>query len=328
MEDKYIVSFCLPVYHSESTLLACLESVKKCGFENKDYEIIVVNDGDGDKECDKIIKEFRESNIDIKVKYIKHIKNMGLLEARRSAILQAEGKFISIVDSDDLIIESGFKKLYDKAMTTNTDYDVIQGNFDVLCDNITSDSIVRPLTTVYHDEISLLRYYLLTRSISGFLWAKFIKRSVYLQVLDAIPERYITFTEDFLMSFFICKFSHDYFCDSDIYVYEYNRKNNSCTTFSDTKSINLKRINGLLSCRATMDIINPNRFGDPILKEKVIETYIIFLKEIYRGITLIEDIAEKTNCFKSFVNHFGKPIYEELTKQFKECQEYHATHNI
>jgi len=74
-----------------------------------DYECILIDDGSPDN-CPSICDDFSRNNTRIKVI---HKENGGLSDARNTGILQAEGKFIIFLDSDDKLADNNtLKNLY------------------------------------------------------------------------------------------------------------------------------------------------------------------------------------------------------------------------
>ena len=91
---KPYVSICIPVFKTEELLEEALQSVLQNDVEHvsKNVEVIIVNDGSTSTNlqglsCKQIVKKFKK-NTKIKINYIEHSQNMGLVEARRSAVLQ------------------------------------------------------------------------------------------------------------------------------------------------------------------------------------------------------------------------------------------------
>lgn len=103
-----ILSVIVPVYNTERYVEKCLESIAKQTM--KDLEIIIVNDGSEDN-SETVIKQWIEkNNRTISIKYIKK-KNGGLSDARNYGVREAEGKYISFVDSDDYIDKDLYENL-------------------------------------------------------------------------------------------------------------------------------------------------------------------------------------------------------------------------
>lgn len=101
------LSVIVPVYNTEKYVKKCLESIANQTM--RDLEIIIVNDGSEDN-SETVIKQWIESNKEIKVKYFKK-QNGGLSDARNYGVTKALGKYISFVDSDDYIDVNLYKNL-------------------------------------------------------------------------------------------------------------------------------------------------------------------------------------------------------------------------
>ncbi|OCG35943.1 MULTISPECIES: glycosyltransferase family 2 protein [unclassified Gilliamella] len=97
MKRLPILSVVIPVYNTEKYLIKCLDSVINQSFKN--IEIICVNDGSTDNSLD-ILRKYTEK--DKRIKIISK-NNGGLSSARNVGIENAQGKYITFVDSDDFI---------------------------------------------------------------------------------------------------------------------------------------------------------------------------------------------------------------------------------
>lgn len=233
MKKQPLVSFCIPVYNTEIYLKECIESVINQDFT--DYEIVVMNDCSSgfDKNgwnCKKIVKSFHNK----KIKYFSHSKNKGLVETRRDLVLEACGKYIFMLDSDDLLFPQALNKVSEIVQTE--EFDVVQGldksfyidkeekENDNLCANIKliekrkSNCIC---DKIYNEEI--FSKFFVENKISPFLWAKFIKRELYLDAFEQITPTYCNVAEDLLQFFFISRFAKSYIgISEDIYMYRIN----------------------------------------------------------------------------------------------------------
>lgn len=106
MNTEELVSIIVPIYNVEKYLNECVESIVAQTYKN--IEIILVDDGSTDS-CGLLCDQWREKDLRIKVI---HKKNGGLSDARNAGIEQAAGKYISFIDSDDIIDSRMIEILY------------------------------------------------------------------------------------------------------------------------------------------------------------------------------------------------------------------------
>lgn len=95
-----LLSIVIPVYNTEKYLSECIESLIKQTYTN--IEIICVDDCSPDNSA-SIIKEYMQQ--DSRVKYIAHKENKFQGGARNTGIEQAQGEYITFIDSDDYIAD-------------------------------------------------------------------------------------------------------------------------------------------------------------------------------------------------------------------------------
>ncbi|MBR5974609.1 MAG: glycosyltransferase family 2 protein [Clostridiales bacterium] len=102
-------SVVIPVYNSEKYLDECIRSIFKQTC--KDFELVLVDDESKDS-SGKICDSWRDNYPD-QVTVI-HQKNTGVYMAKRNGIRSARGRYIYVMDNDDLIIsEKAFENLKD-----------------------------------------------------------------------------------------------------------------------------------------------------------------------------------------------------------------------
>lgn len=100
------ISVVLPVYNVKAYLEKCVDSI--CHQTYKELEIILVDDGSTDG-CYELCEYLKEKDDRI---IVIHKENGGLSDARNAGTLQATGKYISYVDSDDYVKETYIEYLY------------------------------------------------------------------------------------------------------------------------------------------------------------------------------------------------------------------------
>lgn len=90
-----LISVIMPVYNSEKYLRASIESI--LNQSNGDFEFIIVNDGSTDNS-----KNILDSFLDSRIKSISNPSNLGNYPSRNLGFLNAKGKYICVMDSDDI----------------------------------------------------------------------------------------------------------------------------------------------------------------------------------------------------------------------------------
>lgn len=216
------ISVCIPVFSTEPYLARCLRSVFTQSFS--DFEIVIVNDGSfGTDEngwnCKKIVKSFQKEAKKLRKElklpavsfdYTEHRTNLGLLEARRTAVENAHGEYICILDSDDELLPEALSNMYNAAVGSNAD--IVQGRAEVFCsgnseqDKKRAEKMLEKVNLLFAGELSgesVFNGFLLNKNHTAFLWGKLIRRTVYLEAFSHIPFTQCVFAEDVLQYFFI-----------------------------------------------------------------------------------------------------------------------------
>ena len=98
------VSICIPTYNRKEYLKETLETVFAQTY--KDYEVVIVDDGSTDG-TDEMIASMSED-----IRYFKQ-ENAGDAAARNTLIKMAAGKYITFIDSDDLLYPDTVERLID-----------------------------------------------------------------------------------------------------------------------------------------------------------------------------------------------------------------------
>lgn len=167
-----LISVLIPVYNVEKYVERCLVSLFNNTIINE-CEIIIVNDRSTDNSVE-VIKNVLNKFPAIKEKVMLHSHdyNRGLAAARNTALLQAHGKYIICVDSDDWVEKDYLEKLYKKAQESDADV--------AMCDLIKEtddESLVISEEPKYDDCLSSL----LSGSLHGWLPEKLIKHSLFME---------------------------------------------------------------------------------------------------------------------------------------------------
>ena len=115
MSYEYKVSVVVLVYNTEYYLHECLDSLVNQTLD--DIEIICVNDESTDNSLN-ILKQYARKYDNIT---IIDQKNQGGAVAGNNGLKIAKGEYVAIIDSDDVVVEDAYEKLYKKAKETDSD---------------------------------------------------------------------------------------------------------------------------------------------------------------------------------------------------------------
>ena len=151
MIDLPIISIIIPVYNS----LYIEESIKSCVAQSigREYlEIIIINDASND-ETKEILSELSEKYA-IKIIHLKN--NSGPAVARNMGMESATGKFISFLDSDDMMKKNKLEKQLNY-LSDKPDVDIVISGIDEVNQN--GDfirNLVRPFSADKQKQIEII----------------------------------------------------------------------------------------------------------------------------------------------------------------------------
>lgn len=111
------LSIVIPVYKVEKYIHKCLNSIFSNKVDTSVFEVIIVNDGTPDRSME-IVSDFSHKFPNIRV--INQV-NQGLSIARNNGIVQAIGRYVWCVDSDDWISENSIDIIIRKSQEVNAD---------------------------------------------------------------------------------------------------------------------------------------------------------------------------------------------------------------
>ena len=97
------VTVLMPVYNCEKYLNEAIESVLNQNF--RDFEFLIINDGSTDKSVE-IINNYKDSRI----KLLHNGKNLGISNSRNRGLKLARGKYVVLMDSDDISLPHRIEK--------------------------------------------------------------------------------------------------------------------------------------------------------------------------------------------------------------------------
>lgn len=95
----YRVSVVVPVYNAEKYLVECIESIINQSIAFDEIQVVLVNDGSSDDSL-SICNSYSEKYENV---VVINQKNKGVSAARNNGIKASSGKYIMLLDSDDVI---------------------------------------------------------------------------------------------------------------------------------------------------------------------------------------------------------------------------------
>lgn len=200
---KYDLQIIIPVFNVEKYLNECIDSILKQKTKYS-YQIIIINDASTDTSF-QIAEEYSKHE---RIKVIHHRKNKGLSCARNTGLKRIEGKYITFVDSDDLLVDGALDTLLDVAL--KEDADIVQGEYYVLFER---SHIPNTMKEKNSDT---------TQHLYGQSWGKVYRSQLFNNL--GFPEGYLF--EDTINSFLVFPQAKKIVLIPD-YVYEYRQHQNS-----------------------------------------------------------------------------------------------------
>lgn len=106
INDEILLSVIVPVYNAEKYLERCVETLLQQDLSEKNYQIILVDDGSKDNSV-KILEKYGA----LPQVQVIHKANGGVSSARNAGLNIAKGKWIAFVDADDFILPNTYGKI-------------------------------------------------------------------------------------------------------------------------------------------------------------------------------------------------------------------------
>jgi len=308
-ENPYI-SICIPALNMKKYIERTILSIINQSFQ--DFEIIIVNDNSKDDTADIIKRLQLEDN---RIKLINHNINKGVYYSRVEAILFSKGKYIILMDPDDLYLnENLFQELYNYNIKYNLDiieftvFQQIEGRRNIFYPkkhyeshfhNFTNNTIFQPYLSeiLFHNPKN---YNIYSYSICRNIWNKMIRRKIFLDMHKYIGLEYfndfVITADDMAMNIISYHFANNY---TNIYLpgYMYNIRALSMSRGDGGILLNkVRAINYLLYFEILYKYVKQFKINRRILFNE--------LKNLKRYIFSIKDnnMTNYENHMKNFLN--------------------------
>lgn len=159
--SSYLLSIIITLYNSDNYIIACLQSLLP--QLDTDVEILIINDGSTDSSVEKILNYIDGYE---NFKLISQ-ENYGVAHAKNTGLRNAQGKYVTFLDSDDLVSSQYIRTL--RPLLQADKYDLIDFNYQKFCTLIPEDEPFNDVhETIYDIESKGL--YALTPVFEKSLW--------------------------------------------------------------------------------------------------------------------------------------------------------------
>lgn len=174
------VTIAIPVYNVAPYVQKCLESIFAQDV-NKSVrvELLLIDDCSTDGSMEIVLEALRMAPSRFESRVIRHPSNLGLAEARNTAIREGRGEAIWFVDSDDYVNHDMLRLMHGE-FDDETDI-VISNAQTVNLSGLPVDIGVKKSSAASWSGREALRA-LYSREVYAFMWNKLIRRSLYVGV--------------------------------------------------------------------------------------------------------------------------------------------------
>lgn len=184
-----LISVVVPIYNLDAYLYQCVSSI--AGQSYRHLEIILVDDGSTDNALE-ICEYFRKS--DDRIKVIAQ-PNGGLVSARKAGLNAATGQYVFYVDGDDWIETDCLLHYHQLAVTHDADMVIGDYKREFLGNFLTVRNPMAP--GVYHRQrieqevlpTMISKGSFFSHGLRTYSWGKLYKRSLILDLQNAVPEQ-------------------------------------------------------------------------------------------------------------------------------------------
>jgi len=293
-----LLSLVIPVYNVEEYLESCIDSV--LSQNDKDLEIICVNDGSTDSSRD-ILRRYEKKVYNMR---IIDQENKGLSGARNEGILNAKGKWVMFLDSDDKL-EDDFVKALIPFLRSNNDCDLVEYEYKTIypngairrnCNFFKVKTLNMSGTEVFNNKIKTNTFYFSA-------WNKVLKKDFLIN--NEIFFREGVLYEDIEFSTKAINIAENIKFLNEVGTIYYKRNSGTITTTKSKR--NLERMN---SYARMIDFLYD--YNSNILDKQFFKNYIVS-----RVLGVFYDIAnncENINDFREIISYRNKfSTLEEYT---------------
>ena len=301
-ENPYI-SVCIPALNMNKYIERTILSIINQSFQ--DFEIVIINDNSKDDTMDIIKRLQLEDN---RIKLVNHITNKGVYYSRIEAILFSKGKYVILMDPDDLYLNENLFNYNFKYNLDIIEFTVFQQiekrrsiffpkkHYESHYHNFSHDIIFQPDLSeiLFHNP----KNNMYTHSICRNIWNKMIRRTIFLDMHKFIG---LSYFNDFVITA----------DDMTMNVISYHFANNFSNIFLPGYMYNLRQLS------------MSRGEGGALLKQVRAINYLLYFQILFKYIKQFKiDRRILFNELKNLIRYIfsikdnNMTIYENQTKIF------------
>lgn len=286
-----LISIIVPVYNVEKYLNKCVDSILDQTYTN--FELILIDDGSPDN-CGKICDEY--SKKDKRVRVI-HKENKGLSDSRNIGMMNAKGKYINFVDSDDYLNKNMIKDLYNLLIKNNADISICA--YELLNENEKPKLKLNGKEHIFSSS-EAIQELLMSKILTSHCWNKLYKRELWKEIQFPVGKKF----EDIAVMHLVFEKARKIVYKNKVEYY-YLRRNDSIMKTIDEKLVNDLRENS-------------------INRKQYIETNFPQLKDYVE----ISEIKRIKMCYDNIILGNLKNLYnsKDYIADYKKFKEYMKKH--
>lgn len=279
------ISIIITVFNGEAYLKTSILSIKNQDLKN--IEIILVDDCSTDKSV-KLIKEMMSK--DPRIILYQNEKNRGMLYTKTKGVLSAKGKYVFLLDEDDMIVQrEALSTLYREAESNNLDllgFKLIHSKPKLKIKKYERTYIDNPV--IFQPELSEMMFKHISdgkiKKIGGLLTNYLIKKNILIKVIKQLDHKLlnekINFHDDFLLFFLLTRNAYKLKQIDRIFylvLFGWNRKNKKVKFRMRVKNRNRKymRCNNLLTFNEFVLKNTKNTFYDKKVAFFCLDQYLL-----------------------------------------------------
>ena len=278
---KDLISIIVPVYNVENYLKECLDSILNQTYQN--IEVIIIDDGSTDnssKICDEYAKK------DKRIQVI-HQQNSGLSVARNNGIKLSKGKYLSFIDSDDIIHSQMIELLNQEIKKNKCDISICK--YQSFTDKYIEKQVEYKVKIM--NQFEFLKNLMIDKEISSHACNKLYKKELFKKVTYPVGKKYEDIGTTYKLGL-----NADSICYLNIELYGYRVRQNSIVnnlkkeTLLDSIDMINKRYNDLINKRPELkDYIDMNRINTTT------RYFLEIIRNNQKSLLKDNDITEKLN---------------------------------